>query len=309
MALLVLLLEVFVYAALAVLLSRFGREPWKGRALSVLKAWFTVRVFWLLLAHPVKLEDGSREPALKLIWETLGGIDATTFWLFLACAAGIKFVGILASMQRWRVLLRGQGIELPFRHVFGSFLIGRFIGTFLPSTAGLDGYKLYDAARFSGKSVEVTAATFLEKILGITGIFLSYLVALPAGLVMFHSILGEQRGDTVALLSVVPCVAIVGALLALLWFPGLVRVRDRASPAARQGAPHEPRAPRLARRGCVQAAEAPALTALGLSFVVHFTTAVLYYFTALAISAPRRGVLADRARPRRSRSSPPCSRR
>jgi hypothetical protein len=33
----------------------------EGRALSVLKAWFTVRVFWLLLAHPVKLEDGSRE--------------------------------------------------------------------------------------------------------------------------------------------------------------------------------------------------------------------------------------------------------
>jgi hypothetical protein len=30
MALLVLLLEVFLYAALAVLLSRFGREPWRA---------------------------------------------------------------------------------------------------------------------------------------------------------------------------------------------------------------------------------------------------------------------------------------
>ena len=33
MALLVLLLEVLCYATAAVLLSRFGREPWKGRAL------------------------------------------------------------------------------------------------------------------------------------------------------------------------------------------------------------------------------------------------------------------------------------
>ena len=58
-----LLLEVLFYAVSAVVLSRFGREPWKGRALGLLKAWFTVRVFWLLLAHPVKLEDGSREVA------------------------------------------------------------------------------------------------------------------------------------------------------------------------------------------------------------------------------------------------------
>ncbi len=286
MALLVLLLEVLCYATAAVLLSRFGREPWKGRALSVLKAWFTVRVFWLLLAHPVKLEDGSREPALQLIWDTLGGIDATTFWLFLACAAGIKFVGILASMQRWRVLLQGQGIELPFGHVFGSFLIGRFIGTFLPSTAGLDGYTLYDAARFSGKSVEVTAAKFLEKILGITGIFLSYLVALPAGLVMFHSILGEQRGDMVALLSVVPCVAIVGGLLFLLWFPGVVVWGTLHLPL-----PGKAHLTSLVHRVSHAAAaykqkKLLALAALGLSFVVHFTTAVLYYFTARAISAP-----------------------
>jgi arylsulfatase A-like enzyme/uncharacterized membrane protein YbhN (UPF0104 family) len=286
MPLLLLLLEVLFYAVAAVLLSRFGREPWKDRALSVLKAWFTVRVFWLLLAHPVKLEDGSRVVALRLIADTLAGIDAATFWTFLALGTGVKFVGILASMQRWRVLLRGQGIELPFRHVFGSFLIGRFIGTFLPSTAGLDGYTLYDAARFSGKSVEVTAAKFLEKILGITGIFLSYLVALPAGMAMFHSILGEERGDLVAALSILPCAAIVGGLLIVLWFPGLVVWFVERLPL-----PGKARLQSVVHRVSHAAAayknkKALVLLALGLSFVVHFTTAVLYYFTARAISAP-----------------------
>jgi arylsulfatase A-like enzyme/uncharacterized membrane protein YbhN (UPF0104 family) len=281
-----LLLEVLFYAVAAILLARFGREPWKARAQSALKAWFTVRVFWVLLSHPVKLEDGSREPALQLIWESFAGIDAGTFWVFLGLAAGIKFVGILASMQRWRLLLKGQGIELPFWHIFGSFLIGRFIGTFLPSTAGLDGYTLYDAARFSGRSVEVTAAKFLEKILGITGIFLSYLVALPAGMVMFHSILGQERGDLVALLSIVPCVAIVGGLLLLLWFPGLVVWGVEHLPL-----PGKARLTSVVHRVSHAAAayrhkKGLALGALGLSFVVHFTTAVLYYFTARAISAP-----------------------
>ena len=100
MALLVLLLEILCYALAALLLGRYGREPWKGRALTALKAWFTVRVFWLLFAHPVKLEDGSRVVALRLIADTLGGIDARTFWIFVACGTTIKFVGILASMQR-----------------------------------------------------------------------------------------------------------------------------------------------------------------------------------------------------------------
>ncbi len=286
MALLVLLLEILCYALAAVLLSRFGREPWKSRGTSALKAWFTLRVFWLLFAHPVKLEDGSHVVALRLIADTLSEIDAGTFWTFVACGTGIKFVGILASMQRWRVLLMGQGIELPFRHVFGSFLIGRFIGTFLPSTAGLDGYTLYDAARFSGKSVEVTAAKFLEKILGITGIFLTYLVALPAGIGMFHAILGEVRGDQIALLSIVPCFAIVGGLLVVLWFPGLVMWVLEHLPL-----PGKARLSSLVHRVSSAAAaykskKLLALAALGLSFVVHFTTAVLYYFTARAISAP-----------------------
>ena len=183
------------------------------------------------------------------------------------------------------MLLEGQGVELPFGHVFGSFLIGRFIGTFLPSTAGLDGYTLYDAARFSGKSVEVTAAKLLEKILGITGIFLSYLIALPAGIGMFHAILGEERGDQVALLSVVPCLAVVGGLLALLWYPGLVLWGIAHLPL-----PGKARLSSLVERVAHAAAayksrKLVALAALGLSFVVHFTTAVLYYFTARAISA------------------------
>jgi len=98
-----------------------------------------------------------------LILAQVALIELGPFLLFCGAAAGVKFVGILASMYRWVVLLRGQGIEFPFRHIFGSFLIGRFIGTFLPSTAGLDGYKLYDAARFSGKTVEVTATTAIER--------------------------------------------------------------------------------------------------------------------------------------------------
>jgi len=277
---LLILLQIFAIAMAALLVARLAPEPWRGRVLNLLKAWVTVWAFWLLLTHPVTMEDGSKEIAWRLVLQTLENIDASTFWTFCLVAAGIKFVGILASMYRWTILLRGQSIELPFRHIFGSFLIGRFIGTFLPSTAGLDGYKLYDAARFSGKTVEVTATTALEKVIGFSGIFLSFLVAFPFGYMIFGG-----NALLIALLTVPVCLGIIVALLLVLWFPAIVQWFLENLPL-----PGKARLEGLVLRISHAAAayrdkHSLVVAAFGLSFVVHFSTAAMYYFTALAIGA------------------------
>ncbi len=275
-----LLLEILVLAGLALAIQRLVPQPWRGRLLNVLKVWFTIRAFWLLLSHPVRLEDGSRVVAYQLVLDTLANIDHRTFWTFCLAATGIKFVGILASMYRWTILLRGQGIDLPFRHVFGSFLIGRFIGTFLPSTAGLDGYKLYDAARFSGKTVEVTATTALEKVLGFTGIFMTFLVSLPFGIQIF----GKQAG-LVAAITVPFCLGLILGLLLLLWYPGVIQwFLDKLPFPGKAGL--SGLVMRISRAAAAyRDKKALVLQALALSFISHFSTAVMYFFTALAIGA------------------------
>ena len=156
--------QILGIAILAIIGFRMPQGQNRSRVFTVVKAWVTVLAFWMLLSHPIEVEPGKKVVALQLIRDQLTRIDPATFWLFLSMATGIKVVGMLSSMFRWQLMLRGQGIQLPFRHLFGSFLIGRAIGTFLPSTAGLDGYTLFDAARFSGKTVEVTAAKFVEKV-------------------------------------------------------------------------------------------------------------------------------------------------
>jgi arylsulfatase A-like enzyme/uncharacterized membrane protein YbhN (UPF0104 family) len=275
-----ILLEIALFAVAALLIVRLVKPPWRGRLLNVVKFAVTFEAFRLLLWHEVRTPDGTHEVAWRVIRDTLQNIDAGTFWTFVGLSAAVKFVGILASMYRWTVLLRGQSIELPFRHIFGSFLIGRFIGTFLPSTAGLDGYKLYDAARFSGRTVEVTATTALEKVIGFSGIFLSFLVALPFGIKIF----GENAG-TVALLTVPFCVSIIVALLLVLWYPGLVQWFLENLPI-----PGKARLEGLVVRISHSAAayrdkRGIVVQAFALSFVVHFSTAAMYYFTALAIGA------------------------
>ncbi len=273
-----IVLQILCIAVLAILTAKFAPEPWRGRILNVLKAVVTIWAFWLLLSHPIALEDGTHRVAWQLIVEQLQNIDAGTFWFYVAIATGIKSMGMLSSMYRWQLVLRGQGIRLPFWHIFGSFLIGRAIGTFLPSTAGLDGYTLYDASRFSGRTVEATAAKFLEKVVGFSGVFMTFLVALPFGI----SIFGEDAG-LVAAITIPFALGILLALMLVLFYPGLVQWLLQNVPI-----PAKARLQGIVTR-ISEAASAyrdkKSLVAwvFVLSFLVHFTTAAMYYFTALAI--------------------------
>jgi arylsulfatase A-like enzyme/uncharacterized membrane protein YbhN (UPF0104 family) len=256
------------------------QQPLRGRIFRVFKLYLTVLTVWALLFSMITKADGTEVQAWLLIYEQLQSIDATLFWTFAAIAAAIRFLGVLASMIRWQLILRGQEIELPFWHILGAFLIGRAIGFFLPSTAGLDGYKLYDAARFSGRTVEVTAGTALEKVLGVTGIFLTFLVALPFGI----SIFGENA-LTVGAITIPLALGVITGLLTILWFPGLVQwaIENLPLPAkARlQGIVirlSEAAAAYRDKKGLV-------LAMLAMSFLVHFCTAVMYYFMAVAVTA------------------------
>jgi arylsulfatase A-like enzyme len=274
------LLQALAIAILAIIGLRMPKGQTRSRLFSALKAWFTVLVFWALLTHPVEMETGEKIPALQLIRDQLAGIDAGTFWLFVSLATGIKAIGMLSSMYRWQLMLRGQSIELPFKHIFGSFLIGRAIGTFLPSTAGLDGYTLFDASRFTGKTVEVAAAKFVEKVCGFSGVFMTFLVALPFGIGIF----GESA-TMFALLSIPLAIGVIGALVVVLLFPGFIQwILENVPLPAKQ------RITGIVTRISTSAAayrDKPGMIAqiLFLSFLVHFTTAVMYYYTALAIGA------------------------
>ncbi len=245
-------------------------------------------ILQLKTGQHVRLADGQAgrikpietKTTFAAIMQFLPSIELGTFWVFVLFAAAIKFLGILSSMYRWHLLLGGQGIVFPFRHIFGSFLIGRFLGTFLPSTIGLDGYKLYDASRFSHRVVECTAATAIEKILGILGIFITFLVTLPLG----ASILGAQASRIVTI-TVPLAIGIILGFLLLLFFPAPIQRAIAIIPF-----PGKAKVQGFIQRVSKSAAayrnhKLLLLNALFQSFSVHFCTAAMYFFTARAIGA------------------------
>ena len=247
---------------------------------TALKVLLTVGAFYLLLTHAVRTESGEKVIALRAILDYLPQIDSGVFWRATLVAFLVRCCGVLCAMIRWYLLLRGQGIVFPIGHIVTTFLIGRFLGTFLPSTIGLDGYKLYDAARFSGRTVEVAAATVVEKGLGVIGIFLAFLVTFPWG----YSILGA-RAALVALITVPTSLLLIGAFFVVAFKPQVIAFGLDRLPVNRHG-----RAASVLERVNASAAaykdqRAMVVAAAALSFFVHFCTAVTYYFTALAIGA------------------------
>lgn len=253
----------------------------------VAKLLFTVVGIVALLRHPIPVEGGEL-PIYDAIVQYLPYVDTRTFVIFGLLAMAIKALGVASSAFAWHLLLIGQGIRYPFwQAIMTAFLIGRFIGTFLPSTIGLDGYTLYEAGRYSNRWPRAVTAKALEKLIGITGLFLGMVLTLPFGYQVLVDVTSHAgRPQAAPLLAAI--IGLVGggislAVIATLVWPGLLTgllsLFGNRLPGAIRG-----KVELLTQAvGAYHGQVGLLLAALFSKFVTHFTTAVVYYFTALAI--------------------------
>jgi hypothetical protein len=168
-----------------------------------------------------------------------------------------------------------------------SFLIGRFIGTFMPSTIGLDGYTLYEAGRYSNKWPRAITAKVLEKFIGVTGLFLGMVLTLPFGYSVLQDVcltLGKPDAAPVlagAILAVAGGVSLV-VIIGLVWpvlLTGSLRLFGKIMPGKIRKEINKFADAAGAYKGQVRLLFLVLLS----KFITHFTTAMVYFFTALAI--------------------------
>jgi len=128
---------------------------------------------------------------------------------------------------RWKVLLAGQEIELGFGWLTASYFVGRFFGIVMPSTLGLDGWRLYDTIRISRKPVECTTVLAVERITGLIGLIATILLFMP-----FADLQGRTFADVLQKLAV-PLAGAVGFGVMLLLKPELFAPFIRMIPVAK----------------------------------------------------------------------------
>jgi len=123
-------------------------------------------------------------PALKAIVSVvllavlLSRVDAARLWTlargaapdWLMAALALYFLMILVSAWRWGVLLRAQGIELPFRTLTSSFLVATFFNNFLPSNIGGDVVRVADTSGAAGSKTLATTIVVIDRGIGLLGL-------------------------------------------------------------------------------------------------------------------------------------------
>ncbi|MED5372776.1 MAG: lysylphosphatidylglycerol synthase transmembrane domain-containing protein [Myxococcota bacterium] len=263
----------------------------------VAKILFTIVGCMALLRHPIPVgESGEELPIYDAISEYITQVDATTFFTFAVVAMVVKFVGVISSAFAWNLLLKGQGVRYPFwSKIMTAFLIGRFIGTFLPSTIGLDGYTLYEAGRYSNQWARVITAKALEKFIGVAGLFLGMVLTLPFGYQVLVDVADDKAPILAAIIGSVAggvCLVVIIGLVWPVFIVGIMRIIEKIAGGIVGFIPPLKKVSDKVLGmlsdftnsvGAYKGQAGLLFSALFMKFITHFTTAAVYFFTALAI--------------------------
>jgi len=113
------------------------------------------------------------------LWAEVRGLDLSVFVPWILFATFVKFLGIMANVLRWQILLAGQEMRFGFGWLVASYFVGRFFGIVMPSTLGLDGWRLYDTIRVSRKPVQCATVLAVERVTGLVGLLATILLFMP----------------------------------------------------------------------------------------------------------------------------------
>jgi len=145
------------------------------------------------------------------LWAEVKNLDLGVFVPWVLFATFVKFLGIMANIVRWQVLLAGQQLHFGFGWLTASYFVGRFFGIVMPSTLGLDGWRLYDTIRISRQPVECTTVLAIERLIGLVGLLATILLFMP-----FADLSGRDLADIVQAMALPLGAAMVFGMLLLL---------------------------------------------------------------------------------------------
>ncbi|MBI2265953.1 MAG: flippase-like domain-containing protein [Armatimonadetes bacterium] len=108
--------------------------------------------------------------------------------LFLVSIA-FMWIGALLAIQRWRILVRAQDLDMSPWTAFKLSFIGFFFGAVLPGTVGGDVVKAYYVTRGEQRKTALITPILLDRLLG-----LYTLLLVAAGAVLYGSVFSGADG-------------------------------------------------------------------------------------------------------------------
>jgi hypothetical protein len=132
-------------------------------------------------------------------------------WLFVAALALFE-VAIIINGAKWQVLLRAQGVHVPFGAVLQFLFTGFFFNNFLPANIGGDVIRGYGLARYTDRAADAAVSVFVDRIIGLTA-YLSTAFVAAVIVVNLSSDRDLQKLEWVALVTLVALLAAFATLM------------------------------------------------------------------------------------------------
>jgi len=143
-------------------------------------------------------------------WRAVGAVltEVDSWWV--ACAAVLAGVDRLVINQRWQVLLAARGIRMRFLPLLRMQLAANFLGSFLPSSVGVDAVRIAALCRAGEPPAQVIASTLVDRATLI-------IATLLFGSAMILAVAGTLVPPNVTrLVLIVTAAVLIGASLCLL---------------------------------------------------------------------------------------------
>ncbi len=117
------------------------------------------------------------------LWKTLRSVQPGALALSFMLMGGTLLIGVV----RWRMVLRVQGLALPFPRAAEISLVAHFFNSFLLGTVGGDVMKAYCAARETHhKKTEAVVTVFVDRVIGLWAMLVFATVMLIPNLWLFE---------------------------------------------------------------------------------------------------------------------------
>jgi uncharacterized protein (TIRG00374 family) len=120
--------------------------------------WLRLLVAFGLMAFVISLVANDHEK--------LQNVD----WHLVPLAFALTLISLVVKAYRWSLLVRQSRMNIPFIRLLGTYLVGAFFSTILPSNVGGDAVRAVDTAAQTGRVADATSSVLIERGMGMMAI-------------------------------------------------------------------------------------------------------------------------------------------
>ena len=88
-------------------------------------------------------------------------------WSLIPLAWALTLLSTAVKAYRWGVFARQSGLDIPFQRLLGTYFVGAFFSTVLPTSVGGDAVRAVDTASATGRTADSTSSVLLERGIGL----------------------------------------------------------------------------------------------------------------------------------------------